>query len=256
MRSYCECACPHRSLQSSCCRTCVPNTPYPSPSVWPGWPSVSWAPSSQVSELFLLSLHLIHSCLQSPYFFYIIELAPSRLAVYCISQWSHISFCRTVCLDIFIPIFGCHHLAFGCQCSVLSPLHNCIACTSLLAIVFFCLHGSCVCTISVCVFCFLVPPFFFPILSPQIPCSVPPCILVFPFFSFSPLEGMNYPILSVYLSTYCLLSPLPSLNWSTVHIQECGFVLSCIGFFKVFICSSMYHTKYLPLILFEKNLKE
>lgn len=58
-----EYICPHRSLQSSCCRTCVPSTPYPSPSVWPGWPLVSWGPSSQVSQLFFLSLHLIHLCL-------------------------------------------------------------------------------------------------------------------------------------------------------------------------------------------------
>lgn len=42
---------------------------------------------------------------------------------------------------------------------------------------------------------------------------------LFPFFSFSPLEGMNYPILSTHVSTYCLLSSLPSLNWSTVHLS-------------------------------------
>lgn len=62
-KSTCDCMFPHRSLQSSCCRTCVPSTPYPSPSVWRSWPSVSWAPSSQVSEQFSLSLRLLHLCL-------------------------------------------------------------------------------------------------------------------------------------------------------------------------------------------------
>lgn len=43
------CMCLNRFLQSSCCHTCVPSTPYLSPSVWLGWQLVSWGHSSLVS---------------------------------------------------------------------------------------------------------------------------------------------------------------------------------------------------------------
>lgn len=79
--------CPHRSLQSSCCHTCVPSTPYPNPSVWPGWPSVSWGPCSQVGKLFFLSSQLVCSLLNAPCLpVIIIEFASSRWIVYCKQQ--------------------------------------------------------------------------------------------------------------------------------------------------------------------------
>lgn len=90
--------------------------PYLSLSVWPGWPSVLWAPSSQVSELFPCPDNLYIdafgcSPLYFPTSFYLL-VSPSLIllstdSLYAVNHnavcMQYISYCQTVCVDIFYP---------------------------------------------------------------------------------------------------------------------------------------------------------